>query len=114
MNITLYGANGAPNINLGQYTEDPVASDGQISMTFTNGDICNGTELYQSVVTFQCDPSQGVGIVFFLGTSYDPCVYNFQWNTKYACSPAQSVVPCSLVDWATNKYYDLSPLQMFA
>ena len=98
--------------NLGIYTQNPTVSDGDLSITFTNGSSCSSGSI-QSSVTLLCDPTQGVGFANFLGTDVTGCIYQFEWHTKYACRPEQTIVPCALTDPQTGKLYDLSPLMMF-
>uniref|UniRef100_H2YHR6 MRH domain-containing protein n=1 Tax=Ciona savignyi TaxID=51511 RepID=H2YHR6_CIOSA len=84
--------------------------DGQLSLTYKNGDRCHGNGFRRtSVILFHCNKTAGefvcVGSPVFSHEIH--CTYYFDWETRYAClAPVPS---CSVVD-EKGQNFDLSPL----
>lgn len=92
----------------GQFAFD---ANGVLTLTYHHGGLChsNGNWYNRStVISFICDQNVNPGQPRSVGDSQ--CVYNFVWNTIYACPIAAQAVPCMAVDPASGALYDLSPL----
>lgn len=82
-------------------------SDGDLTLTYPEGDSCSSGFQRMTVINFVCDKmavNDGKGIPEF--SDEVDCTYLFTWKTKYACEKEE--LHCRVVD--KKKQYNLSPL----
>ncbi|XP_006264642.3 cation-independent mannose-6-phosphate receptor [Alligator mississippiensis] len=84
-------------------------SDGDLTLTYPNGDACSSGFQRMTVINFECNETasnDGKGAPVFTGEV--DCTYFFTWDTKYACVKEKEDILCRVAD--KKKRYDLSPL----
>ncbi|XP_027525200.1 cation-independent mannose-6-phosphate receptor [Corapipo altera] len=84
-------------------------SDGDLTLTYPNGDACSSGFQRMTVINFECNETagnDGKGTPVFTGEV--DCTYFFTWDTKYACIQEKEDLLCRVTD--KTKHYDLSPL----
>ncbi len=83
-------------------------SGGAVRLHYAGGTPCSNGANRTTDITFQCDPTVGVGHPKYIG-ELSHCAYSFSWATSLVCSSAVSF-PCTAHDNITNATYDLSSL----
>ncbi|KAK7107906.1 cation-independent mannose-6-phosphate receptor-like isoform X2 [Littorina saxatilis] len=84
-------------------------SDGELSLTYKDGDQCHTNVRRNTIINFQCqqDAAQdGRGQPEFRGE--DNCTYVFDWKTRYACINHPGDTACDVKHG--GKLFDLSDL----
>ena len=74
-------------VNLGTRVHKIVELDDKLSITYTDGDICNAAtgQTFTSRINLICDVEEGDGWPTFVQI-FDGCEIIFQWKSRYACS----------------------------
>uniref|UniRef100_UPI00398E403E cation-independent mannose-6-phosphate receptor n=1 Tax=Pristiophorus japonicus TaxID=55135 RepID=UPI00398E403E len=88
-------------------------SDGDLTLTFPDGNSCSSGFRRMTIINFQCNESavnEGKGKPEF--NAEVDCTYIFDWDTKYACVKEKEDLLCRTSDG--RKRYDLSPLTRYA
>ncbi|CAN7984751.1 unnamed protein product [Ixodes pacificus] len=99
---------GSESISLGD-TRDPtlLLVDDVAIMTFREGSPCKPQVSWSSAIRFICNETAGAGKMQFDWVDIDTCIYNFVWETAYAC-PEVRATDCSILE--DGVHIDLSPL----
>ncbi|XP_067845330.1 cation-independent mannose-6-phosphate receptor [Heptranchias perlo] len=88
-------------------------SDGDLTLTFPDGNSCSSGFRRMTIINFHCNQSavnQGKGKPEF--SAEVDCTYIFDWGTKYACVKEKEDLLCRTSDG--RKRYDLSPLTRYS
>lgn len=62
-----------------------VSGEGELSLTYHNGDTCVDGKSSMVRVHFRCSPGKGAGVPVLAGESEDHCETTIDWPTQYAC-----------------------------
>lgn len=93
--------------NMGVMTEDfKYGADGDISLTMTSSEICEGKKKYTSRIVFECDPLADYSMPTYHGAI--DCVHVFQWPTLFACPTRNK--SCQVTHSDSGITYDFSLL----
>lgn len=83
-------------------------ADDVLTMVYKSGSQCSNNIARRTIITFQCDPSAGVGKPTFVEEEH--CYYYFNWRTQYVCL-SRKPGDCSVI--SDSKTFDLSILTKF-
>ncbi|XP_043930853.1 cation-independent mannose-6-phosphate receptor [Protopterus annectens] len=99
-------------INLGRFLSSPKKSGANIQLVYSGGDDCGNGKKIQSVITLVCRPGDLESAPLFTSTSYDQCLYEFEWHTAAACVLSKTEGDnCRVSDAQAGFSFDLSPLK---
>ncbi|XP_071800837.1 cation-independent mannose-6-phosphate receptor-like [Asterias amurensis] len=99
-------------MSLGIVTSGPSMNEGNVAVTYSNGDICpeDKTRNISSVITLFCEKGTSQGTPTM--DAYSDCTYHFSWLTNAVCPPSEATSgkDCKYFNDALQYEYDLSSL----
>ncbi|XP_066228988.1 cation-independent mannose-6-phosphate receptor isoform X1 [Saccopteryx leptura] len=97
--------------NLGKFISSPTKEDGNIQLSYADGDVCGDKKRIRTNITLVCKPGDLESAPVLTHSAEDGCFYEFEWHTAAACVLSRTEGEnCTVFDSEAEFSFDLSPL----
>ncbi|KAM7135316.1 cation-independent mannose-6-phosphate receptor isoform 2-T2 [Molossus nigricans] len=97
--------------NLGKFVSSPTKENGNIVLSYSDGDVCGDKKRIKTDIILVCKPGDLESAPVLRSSGEDGCSYEFEWHTAAACVLSRTAGDnCTVLDTQAGFSFDLSPL----